>query len=240
MRVMGAGVELSYVERGSGPAVVLVHGMAADASAWSLDGLPGRAIAYDRRGYGASDAPDPYVRTTVNEQAEDLADVVRGLEVSPAVLVGADVGALAVLDVLLRHRSLARAAVLVDPPLFQFVPDATEALSTERAELEEALRAGGPVAAMRAWADAHGGGEGTGGQALADGDGAARAFFADFGAVSSLELTRGDLRGLDLPVGVVVSEGAPRHVEEAAEALLRLTPGARRFSAVGEAVGSFS
>lgn len=228
MRVMGAGVELAYVEHGSGPAVVLAHGMAADATAWSLDDLPGRAIAYDRRGYGASEAPDPYVRTTVNEQAEDLADVVRGLEASPAVLVGADIGALAVLDVLLRHRSLARAAVLVDPPLFQFVPDATEALSTERAGLEEAVRARGAARAVSEWA----------GRERPERE--VRAFFADFGAVSSLELTRGDLRGLDLPVGVVVSEGAPRHVQEAAETLLRLTPGARPFSSVGAAVASFT
>ena len=68
-------------------------------------GSTGRVITYDRRGYGGSTAPEPYTRTTVNEQAEDLAALVGGLDAAPALLVGADFGALVVLDVLLRHRA---------------------------------------------------------------------------------------------------------------------------------------
>ena len=41
-------------------------------------------------------------------------------------------------------RRVARAAVLVDPPAYMFVPEATEALSEQRAALEDELRAGGP------------------------------------------------------------------------------------------------
>ena len=63
--VEGAGVELAYEETGTGPAVVLVHGMADDRAAWPAE-IPGlRTIAYDRRGYGESSAPEPYDRTTV-------------------------------------------------------------------------------------------------------------------------------------------------------------------------------
>src|SRR5436190_317100 len=75
--VPGLGVELAVVECGSGPAVVLVHGMADAAAGWApvAEALAAhaRVIAYDRRGYGDSEAPEPYARTTVEEQAEDAA-----------------------------------------------------------------------------------------------------------------------------------------------------------------------
>src|SRR5215210_6203795 len=84
--VEAAGVELAYRELGEGDAVLLVHGMADDAAGWEdvVDALSDRArvIAYDRRGYGRSGAPDPYQRTTVQEQAQDAAALLRALDAS--------------------------------------------------------------------------------------------------------------------------------------------------------------
>lgn len=226
-----AGAELTYVEHGSGDATVLVHGMASGAADWATDGLDGWVIAYDRRGYGDSTAPEPYTRTTVNEQAEDLAALITTLEAAPALLVGADFGALVVLDVLLRHPGAARAAVLIDPPLHMFTPEATAALSAERQALEEALREGGPREAVTRWL-----GEGTDPGRAERARRDARAFFADYGGLATLPVTRGNLRGLDVPVGVVASEaGRP-----AAEPVLRLTPGAREFSDWREAVAALA
>ena len=91
-----------------------------------------RVLAYDRRGYGASGAPEPYERTTVEEQAEDAAALLRALDAAPALLCGTDIGALVCLDLLKRHPGLASGAVLVEPPLYAFVPDAAEALADER------------------------------------------------------------------------------------------------------------
>ncbi|HEV2811634.1 MAG TPA: alpha/beta hydrolase, partial [Solirubrobacteraceae bacterium] len=195
------GFDLAYGERGEGPATVLVHGMASSAADWGeLGSLGGRVVTYDRRGYGASGAPEPYTATTVNEQAEDLAAVVAALDAAPALLVGADFGALIVLDVLLRHAGAARAAVLIDPPLYMFMPEATEVLSAERQALEAALREGGPREAVARW---------LGPQAdparVARARESARGFFADYGGVATLPVTRGDLRGLDVPIGVVGS-----------------------------------
>src|SRR3954454_21425110 len=102
--VDGAGVPLSYEEAGSGPVVLLVHGMGTGRSAWTATGAAGslardaRVIAYDRRGYGESGAPEPYTRTTVSEQAEDAAALLATLGVSSVVAWGADLGALIVLD----------------------------------------------------------------------------------------------------------------------------------------------
>ena len=111
-----------------------------------------RAIAYDRRGYGASGAPEPYAATTVQEQSEDAAALLPALGAAPAVLVGEGFGALVVLELLVRRPQLASAAVLADPPLFAFVPAATEALAAERTLLEQALRDGGPGDAIDALA----------------------------------------------------------------------------------------
>jgi pimeloyl-ACP methyl ester carboxylesterase len=234
--------DLAYEERGEGPATVLVHGMAGSREDWDAATVPGRVIAYDRRGYGASSAPDPYTRTTVNEQAEDLATLVRALDAAPALLVGADFGALAVLDVLLRHRAVARAAVLIDAPLYAFMPEMTETLSAERLALEEALREDGPGEAVARWLEARGERD-AGRVERARGD--ALAFFADYGGLATLPLTRGDLRGLDVPIGVVAARDVARPVAAAGAPdgggpLLDLAPNARAFGDWREAAAALA
>ncbi len=224
--IEGAGVPLAYAESGSGPTVLLIHGMAADRSVWAdaAAALAGdaRVISYDRRGYGGSGAPEPYERTTVAEQAEDAAALLEALGAAPAVACGVDIGALAILDLLLRRPGLVRAAVLVDVPAFQLVPEANEALAAERALLEEALRAGGPEAAVAAWLADRG---------IARAPASPRAFFADFGGQSTLPLTRRGLRGIEVPAAVIDGPAAPPHVRAAGDAVARLLPGARRRGA---------
>jgi pimeloyl-ACP methyl ester carboxylesterase len=204
-RVEGAGVALAYTAQGEGPAAVAVHDMGAGAEGALalLDGLPGRRIAYDRRGYGESSAPVPYTATTIEEQAEDLAALIGALGAAPALLVGDGFGALVVLDVLRRHAGLARAAVLADPPLLAFVPDGTEDLSQQRSALELELRAGGPAAAM-----------------------SQRAALADFAGLASWPGTRRDLRSLDVPVVVVTTPMCTPVVAAAAREVVALVPGA--------------
>jgi pimeloyl-ACP methyl ester carboxylesterase len=226
--VEGAGVELAYEEAGTGPALVLVHGMADDRAAWPAE-IPGlRTIAYDRRGYGESSAPEPYDRTTVAEQAEDLAALVRALGAAPAIAAGADLGALVVLDVLKRHAGALSAAVLVDPPVFQLVPEALEPLAAERLMLEDALRDGGRERAVEAWLAARGA---TDADRLARARRDARAFFADYGGQATLPLSRGDLRAIAVPVAVLDSPRAAAHARAASDAVARLVPGARRGGA---------
>src|SRR5215208_7205717 len=138
--VEGAGVELAYEERGSGSGVLLVHGLAARGSAWAQAATAlapdARVVTYDRRGYGGSGAPDPYDRTTVEEQAEDAAALVRSLGLGPVVVAGRDVGALVALDLAWRHGDLVRGVVAVDPAALQLSAMATEVLAAERVALE--------------------------------------------------------------------------------------------------------
>jgi pimeloyl-ACP methyl ester carboxylesterase len=209
---------LAHAESGAGPAVVLVHGMGTGAAAWTAtaEALSARArvLLPDRRGYGATPAPEPYGATTVSEQTEDLAALITATGAAPAVVAGADIAALACLDLLLRHRGLVRGAMLVDPPLLALVPAAIDAVAAERVALEEELREGGPRGAMQAW---------LGHPSDAD----PRAFFADYAAQATLSVTRRELRAIEEPVTVVTTGRAGAHGREAAAALVELLPRGR-------------
>jgi pimeloyl-ACP methyl ester carboxylesterase len=225
--VEGAGVALNVVERGSGRAVLLVHGIASDAQALEpiADALSSQArvIAYDRRGYGSSGAPEPYHGTTVAEQAEDAAALLRALDPGPALVCGDGFGALIALDLAKRHRPLVASAVLCNPPLFMFVPEATEQLAAQRAQLEEAMRAGGPEAGVEAWLGGR-----VDAEALARAKAAHRGFFADYAGLASWPASRRELRALDVPAVVLTGPSSPPHVVAAAEALAGLLPAVQR------------
>jgi len=231
--VEGAGVALHYRSQGDGPVVLLVHGMASDALVWeplaeqlAAGGL--RAVALDRRGYGASGAPEPYAATTVQEQSEDVAALLDAVcpDGRPVLLAGDGFGALVVLELLVRRPDLARAAVLAEPPLYAFVPAATPALADERTLLEQGLRDGGPAAAIRAWLaqEAPGADEPRIERAVA----AARGFFADYAGRASWSPSRRELRAIGVPVAVVTGAASPGHVVAAADAVAALVPDARR------------
>ena len=69
------GIRLYYEEHGEGPPIACIHGAGSSAVMWGdavekLAGL-GRVIAYDRRGCGRSERPEPYEQTTVTEQADE-------------------------------------------------------------------------------------------------------------------------------------------------------------------------
>jgi pimeloyl-ACP methyl ester carboxylesterase len=226
--VEGAGVPLHYVARGDGAPVLLVHGLASDGEAMAplasaLAAAGARAIAYDRRGYGASGAPEPYGGTTVEEQAEDAAALLRGLDAVPAIVAGEGFGALVALDLAKRHGPLVGGLVLSDPALFALVPEATEQLSEQRAEIEEAVRTGGPGAGVEAW---------LGGRVSADALDRARAahrgFFADYAGMATWPVSRRELRALSVPAVVLTGPSSAPHIVAAADALAALLPGARR------------
>lgn len=101
-----AGVRLAYEVRGSGPAVVLVQGLAMPGRMW-LD-LPERvverglsAVVPDARGTGDSDAPlPPY---SISGLADDLAAVIRAVDLGPAIVVGISLGGMTAQELALRH-----------------------------------------------------------------------------------------------------------------------------------------
>lgn len=102
------GVRLHYLERGSGPALVLVHGLGSMVDDFVLSGLLARAaehyrvIAFDRPGYGGSSRPH-HRRWTPAAQAELLHAALRRLDVYCPVLFGHSFGASVALAYALRY-----------------------------------------------------------------------------------------------------------------------------------------
>ena len=93
------GIPLHYVERGTGPAVVLIHGNLVTLDDMDASGLIGRlavdhrVIAFDRPGYGHSPRPRDRLWTPT-AQAHALHEAMRALGVEQAVVVGHSMGAL--------------------------------------------------------------------------------------------------------------------------------------------------
>ncbi|MFC5970156.1 alpha/beta fold hydrolase [Halomarina salina] len=89
------GVETYYERRGSGPAVVFVHGAIVDARQWApqLDALSDEytTVAYDVRGHGRTGG-SPRNSYSIDLFADDLAALVDGLGLDRPVVCGLSMG----------------------------------------------------------------------------------------------------------------------------------------------------
>ncbi len=146
-----------YEERGEGPAVLFVHGMCGNADVWrdQVDRLSDafRCVAYDRRGHTRSTLGGVEQRS-VELHADDDAALIRALDLAPCLLVGSSSGARIGLDVARRSPELLRGAVLSEPPLFALDPEGgAQFMADVRPRVEDAMRTGGPPAAVDAFLD---------------------------------------------------------------------------------------
>jgi pimeloyl-ACP methyl ester carboxylesterase len=113
-------LNLHVQEMGSGPTVVMVHGITANMTTWYFGCAPAlarthRVILYDLRGHGRSDRPPTgYALETM---LNDLADVIGRKADGPVSLVGHSYGAILVLAFALAHPELVRRVAAVEAPL---------------------------------------------------------------------------------------------------------------------------
>jgi pimeloyl-ACP methyl ester carboxylesterase len=110
------GRRMRYVDYGSGPALVLMHGMGASWQ-WWLENIPTlgehhRVIAVDLPGFGDSEPlPAPAEMST---RAEAVNDLLEQLGVRSATIIGHSMGGLVALALATQHRELVRDVILVD------------------------------------------------------------------------------------------------------------------------------
>jgi esterase len=124
------GIRLYYDERGSGPPILCIHGAGTSAQLWveAVEKLAqlGRAIAYDRRGYGRSERPEPGERVNVAEHAHDAAALLDALDATPAVVVARSYRGEVATDLALRYPDRVRALVLLEAAPVELLPFSAE------------------------------------------------------------------------------------------------------------------
>lgn len=107
------GGRIHVVERGHGPAVVLVHGVTLGIGIWAPQlrqlAAEHRVLAVGLRGHGQSLAGDDGY--SLERLADDLLEVLRSLDVRSALLVGHSLGGMAVQLLAVRHPAALRAHV---------------------------------------------------------------------------------------------------------------------------------
>ena len=123
---LGHGIAVHYVEQGSGPTVVFVHGSLGDYTYWNdqLAAFAARyhAVAYSRR-YSYPNQNPARAGYSAVVDAEDLAAFIRYLHVGRVYVVGHSYGALTGLFLAVRHPELLRALVLAEPPAVSLLQD---------------------------------------------------------------------------------------------------------------------
>ena len=95
--VYANGIELHYVEHGSGPLVLFCHGWPESWYSWrhqlqTVGDAGYRAVALHMRGYGKTTQPEDVEAYTISSLVGDVVGSVAGLGESEAIVVGHDWG----------------------------------------------------------------------------------------------------------------------------------------------------
>jgi non-heme chloroperoxidase len=125
------GRQLHYVERGGEgqqtPAIIFIHGSLDDYRCWQLQmdyfSKKYRTISYSRRfAYPNKWIGNVAQDNTIEANAQDLAELIRKLDLAPAHLVGASYGAfIALFCASKNNQDLAKTIVLNEPPILPFL-----------------------------------------------------------------------------------------------------------------------
>jgi 3-oxoadipate enol-lactonase len=98
-------MELAYDDVGGGPCVVLIHGHPFDRTLWQpqMEALAGgfRVVAPDLRGFGESPVT-PHI-VSLREYAEDIEELLAGLDIEEAAIVGLSMGGLVAMELAIAH-----------------------------------------------------------------------------------------------------------------------------------------
>jgi pimeloyl-ACP methyl ester carboxylesterase len=110
------GNAVRYYDIGSGPPLLLIHGIGGDADEWAFcfEALSKfrRVIALDQLGFGRSDKPR--IRYTIAAFVEQVHGLLRNLEIDRATLVGNSLGGWIAASFALRFPQAVDRLVLVD------------------------------------------------------------------------------------------------------------------------------
>jgi non-heme chloroperoxidase len=117
--VDAGGVKLAYVESGTGPDVVFVHGIPTDLRAWSAQ-VPAfsskyRVTIYSRRHAMPNKNQGSFLESTIQGNAADLESLIRTTTSPPVHLIGHSYGGFIAAYLAAYHPELVQKLVLIEP-----------------------------------------------------------------------------------------------------------------------------
>jgi len=133
-----------YVEvRGSGPALVIIHGGGEDAEVWRpvaerLEDFT--VVTYDRRGTLRS-GRDDWPGGGSAQHADDAAALLRALQLDEVTVFGSSSAGIVALQLALRHPTLVRRALVFEPGLFRQLPGGARILASVQHAIDGQLAA---------------------------------------------------------------------------------------------------
>jgi pimeloyl-ACP methyl ester carboxylesterase len=237
------GTVLAYSDRGSGSPVLFIHGSGAYSEMVEpvLDELPDgvRAIAYDRRGFGAS--PGRLARR-LGEHVDEAASLLQAVDAVPATIVGSSSGGVLALRLAVARPELVKALVLIEPAYqMAVVPSASASAALARVHLRWALRRDPEGAALHLyrWTTRY---ESGGNQFDAYPErwrrtalGHARTALNELMQVAMPAPPRSALRQITKPTAVLIGDTGLPVFHRTARRALRAIPGAREVPVPGAA-----
>ncbi len=138
---------LSAIAAGSGPKILLIHGVGLRSEAWNsqIDALSAgyHTVAIDMLGHGASPLPKGELGLADYTDA-----IVAGLE-TPALVIGHSMGAMIALDMATRYPHVVRGVAALNA-IFDRVPAAQIAVQTRAASLD-GISAADPEHTLERW-----------------------------------------------------------------------------------------
>jgi pimeloyl-ACP methyl ester carboxylesterase len=163
------GVDLSYVDQGTGAPVVFVHGSFSDVRIWERQ-RPAvaesyRFIAYNERDHGPGPWPDEGQHYSAATHAADLAAFLGALQAGPVHLVAHSSGGVVATLVALDHPDVVRSLTLAEPVIGTLLEDLPEGKAPRDdraqalAQVRAAVTAGDAVRATKVlfeWVDNEG------------------------------------------------------------------------------------
>jgi pimeloyl-ACP methyl ester carboxylesterase len=124
------GIDLLYVEEGTGIPVVFVHGAWMDLRYWEPQreaiAVQHRFVAYNLRYHGMDPWPDAGEHFSIATHTADLAAFIRRLDAGPVHLVGLSSGGRLVTLVALEQPDLVRSLTILEPPIDELLADSPE------------------------------------------------------------------------------------------------------------------
>lgn len=158
-RVRVNGVDLAYVEQGTGVPVVFAHGAVGDHRFWEPQreafAKDHRFVAITYRYHGTGPWPDEGESYSTRTHAADLSALIAALDAGPVHLVGLSYGGAVAAMVASTEPHLVRTLTLAEPGLFSLLaetPEGKEVLESwnkDAARIGAALQKGDAVAATK-------------------------------------------------------------------------------------------